>query len=67
MSVLVDLGTLFSLASVDENTLRSYIYSRLVTFVPIGFESLYPSVVQVNGLLGLGKEIRTERRLEAIP
>ena len=47
MVVLVDPWTLFSLASVDANALRSYVYNRWVTF-----ESLYPSVIPSNQATG---------------
>ena len=43
MALLADLKTLFSLASVGANALRSSTYNRCVTFVPIGLESLYHS------------------------
>ena len=58
MALLADLKTLFSLASVDANAFRSSIYNRWVTFVPIGFESLYPSVAPSNQATGFRRKVK---------
>ena len=59
---LADLKTLISLALDDANTLRSSIYNRWVTFVPISFESLYPSVAPSSQATGFRHKVKRRRQ-----